>query len=107
MIVKNIIINAMTAYQVYEQSVKPLSVAEKLTLARLIINEVVPDAGPHVEASGTQHNAIPRIEYAPSAKARQPREFGAGRHLLSGAGIDVDELMATSIEDMFADYMPE
>lgn len=84
----------MTAYQVYEQSVKPLSVAEKLTLARLIINEVVPDAGP-------------QTEYGPPVKARQPREFGAGRHLLSGAGIDVDELMAIPIEDMFADYMPE
>ena len=82
----------MTAYQVYEESVKPLSVAEKLTLARLIINEVVPDAGP-------------QIEYAPPAKARQPREFGAGRHLL--ADVDVDALMATPIDDMFADYMPE
>ena len=85
----------MTAYQVYEQSVKPLSVAEKLTLARLIIDEVVPDAGPQTEAIGTQH----------TAKARQPREFGAGRHLL--AGVDIDALLATPIDDMFADYMPE
>ena len=82
----------MTAYQVHEQSIKPLSVAEKLTLARLIINEVVPDAGP-------------QIEYSPLAKARQPREFGAGRHLL--ADVDVNALLAIPIDDMFADYMPE
>ena len=53
----------MTAYQVYEQSIKPLSVAEKLTLARLIINEIVPEAGP-----------LGKPE--PPAKARQPRESG-------------------------------
>lgn len=85
----------MTAHQIYEQSVKPLSVAEKLTLARLIIDEVVPDAVPRTEAIGTQY----------TDKARQPREFGAGRHLL--AGVDIDALLATPIDDMFADYMPE
>ena len=37
---------------------------------------------------------------------RKPRQYGCGRHLLSGAGIDVDELLATSIEDVFAEYMP-
>lgn len=78
----------MTAYQVYEQSVKALSVPEKLALARLIIDEVVPQSQPE----------------APTP-ARQPRQFGAGRHLL--AGIDINELLATPIEDMFADYMPE
>jgi hypothetical protein len=80
----------MTAHQVYEQSVKSLSVPEKLTLARLIIDEVVPQSQPETPN-----------------QARQPRQFGAGRHLLSGAGIDVDDLMATPIEDMFAEYMPE
>ena len=84
----------MTAYQVYEQTVKPLSVAEKLTLTQLIINELAAK--------------IPMpSEPDPPPIARKPREFGAGRHLLSGAGIDVDALMATPIEDMFADYMPE
>ena len=78
----------MTAYQVYEQSIKPLSVEEKLAVARLIMDEVVP-------------------EPEPTVKARRPREFGCARHLLSGAGIDVDALMAVSIDDMFADYMPE
>ena len=38
---------------------------------------------------------------------RSPRQFGAGRHLLSGAGIDVNELLTVPIEDMFADYMPD
>jgi len=36
----------MTAHQVYEQTIKPLSTREKLTIARLIINEVVPDTAP-------------------------------------------------------------
>ncbi len=78
----------MTAYQVYEQSVKALSVSEKLALARLIIDEVVPQSQPE--------------EPTP---ARPPRQFGAGRHLL--AGVDVNELLPTPIDDMFADYMPE
>ena len=84
----------MTVYQVYEHSIKPLSVEEKLAIARLIMDEVVPEVG------------LPS-EPEPPAKARKPREFGAGRHLLSGVGIDVDALMATPIDDMFADYMPE
>ena len=95
----------MTAHQVYEQSVKPLSVAEKLTLARLIINEVALDAGPHTEANIPHSNEVLRIESAPPAEARQPREFGAGRHLL--ADVDIDALLAINIDDMFADYMPE
>ena len=78
----------MTAYQVYEQSVKSLSVPEKLALARLIIDEVVPQSQPEAPNHG-----------------RQPREFGAGRHLL--AGIDVDELLAVPIDDIFSEYMPE
>ena len=98
----------MTALQVYEQSIKPLSVAEKLMLARLIINEVVPATGSQVAAPDTYLNGLPpQSESISPAEVRQPRQFGAGRHLLSGAGIDVDELMATPIEDMFADYMPE
>ncbi len=40
----------MTAYQVYEQYVKPLSVAEKLILVRLIIDEVVPLNQPETRA---------------------------------------------------------
>lgn len=39
----------MSAYQVYEQSIKPLSIGEKLTIARLIINEIAPDAAPQAE----------------------------------------------------------
>ena len=33
----------MTAHQVYEQTIKPLSTREKLTIAGLIINEVALD----------------------------------------------------------------
>lgn len=33
----------MTAYQVYEQAIKPLSTDEKMAIARLIINEVIPE----------------------------------------------------------------
>ena len=32
----------MNAYQVYEQAIKPLSADEKLAIARLIMDEVVP-----------------------------------------------------------------
>ena len=39
------------------------------------------------------------------SEVRPDRQFGCGRHLL--AGVDVDALMAVSIDDMFADYMPE
>ncbi len=33
----------MTAYQVYEQAIKPLSTDEKMAIARLILNDVVPE----------------------------------------------------------------
>ncbi len=98
----------MTAYQVYEQAIKPLSAEEKLAIARLIMDEVVPKVGPQAQANDAGLNGLlPQSEAEALAKARKPREFGAGRHLLSGAGIDVDALMATPIDDMFADYMPE
>ena len=41
------------------------------------------------------------------ANRRHPRHAGCGRHLLSGAGINVNELLATSVEDTFSDYMPD
>ena len=98
----------MSVNQVYEQAIKPLSAEEKLAIARLIMDEVVPEAGPQIEARDAHLNGIPsQSEPNPPAKVRRPREFGAGRHLLSEAGIDVDELMATPIDDMFAEYMPE
>ena len=36
--------------------------------------------------------------------AGKPRQFGCGRHLLSGAGISVNDLLATPIDDVFSDY---
>lgn len=83
----------MTAYQVYEQSIKPLSAEEKLAIARLIMEEVVPNAAVQPYIRRAEGTTMP------------PSQFGCGRDLL--AGIDVDELLAISIDDMFADYMPE
>ena len=85
----------MTAHQVYEQAVKPLSAEEKLVVARLIMEDVVPN-----------HAVEPSIRLTEQARTT-PSQFGAGRHLLSGAGIDVNALMAVSIDDIFSDYMPE
>ncbi len=96
----------MTAYQVYEEAIKPLSTQEKLAIARLIIDEVVPEAWPQIESHDAHLNGIvPQSEPDPPAKARQPREFGAGRHLL--ADVDIEALLATPIEEMFSEYMPE
>jgi hypothetical protein len=86
--------NVTTAHQVYEQAIRPLSAEEKLAIARLIMENVVPNTA--VEP-GTKHSEL---------VATAPRQFGAGRHLLSGAGIDVNKLLAVPIDDMFAGYMP-
>ena len=83
----------MTAYQVYEQAIKPLSAEEKLAIARLIMDEVVPNPAPE-----------PSVKH-PAPTTMPPRQFGCGRHLL--AGIDVDELLAVPIDDIFSEYMPE
>ena len=40
------------------------------------------------------------------ATGRRPRDAGCGRNLLSGAGVDVNELLATPVDDAFSDYMP-
>lgn len=83
----------MTPYQIYEEAIKPLSKGEKLAIARLIMDEVVPDPAPE-----------PGVKYAGLTKTA-PSQFGCGRHLF--AGIDVDELLAVSIDDVFSEYMPE
>ena len=82
----------MTAYQVYEQAIKPLSAEEKLAIARLIMDEVVPNPAP--ESNGRQSEKA----------ALFPSQFAAGHHLLEG--VDIEALLATPIDDMFADYMP-
>lgn len=46
-------------------------------------------------------------EYSRLATARLPRQFGCGRHLLSGAGINVNDLLATPIDDVFSEYIPD
>ena len=55
----------MTATQVYEQAIKPLSAEEKLAIARLIINEVVPAPVPEEqEEYGFEYlkRILPQIE---------------------------------------------
>ena len=55
----------MTAHQVYEQTIKPLSTREKLTIAGLIINEVALDTAPALQAGvGFDHlkRLLPQIE---------------------------------------------
>ena len=55
----------MTAQQVYEQTIKPLSTREKLTIARLIIDEVGPDTPPTPQAeAGFDYlkRLLPQIE---------------------------------------------
>ncbi len=57
----------MTADQVYELSIKPLSVNEKFAIARRILNEIAPDAAsanaPTLE-TGFDHlkRLLPQIE---------------------------------------------
>lgn len=85
----------MTAYQVYEQAIKPLPAEEKLAIARLIMDEVVPNPAPEP--------SVRHSELTTTASS----QFGCGRHLLSGAGIDVNELLAVPIDDVFSEYMPE
>ena len=55
----------MTAHQVYEQTIKPLSTQEKLTIARLIMDEVVPDtalAPPSEAGFDYLKRLLPQIE---------------------------------------------
>lgn len=42
----------MTAYQVYEQIIKPLSTNDKMVILRLIINDVVPEPVPTESSKG-------------------------------------------------------
>ena len=85
----------MTAYQIYEQAIKPLSAEEKLAIVRLIMDEVVPNP---VLGPNSLHSEL---------TTPTPSQFGCGRHLLSGAGIDVNELLAVPIDEVFSEYMPE
>lgn len=48
----------MSATQIYEQTIRPLSTGEKLTIARLIMDEVVPDP---VSQPETGFEALQRI----------------------------------------------
>ena len=55
----------MTATQIYEQAIKPLSTEEKLAIARLIITDVVPAPVPEAqEEYGFEYlkRILPQIE---------------------------------------------
>lgn len=55
----------MNAYQVYEQTIKPLSADEKMAIARLILNDVVPEPKPlEEEERGFEYlkRILPNIE---------------------------------------------
>lgn len=55
----------MNAYQVYEQAIKPLSSDEKMAIARLILNDVVPEPAPvEEEERGFEYlkRILPNIE---------------------------------------------
>ena len=58
-----------------------------------------------VEADEGKLIAIPLSEEALNrlAVARSPRQAGCGRHLLSGAGININDLLATPIGDAFSE----
>ena len=57
----------MTAIQVYEEAIKPLSMTDKLAIARLILNEIAPEkvsADTPQEGSGFDYlkRILPQIE---------------------------------------------
>ena len=55
----------MTVYQMYGQTIKPLSQGEKLTIARLIMNEIAPGMTPALQAeTGFDYfqRLLPQIE---------------------------------------------
>ena len=59
----------MTVTQVYEQAIKPLSSDEKMAIARLILNDVVPEPAPPVPVEDAEERGfeylkriLPQIE---------------------------------------------
>jgi len=59
-----------------------------------------------IESAGKPVAVVLSVEeYSRLAAVRPPRQFGCGRHLLSGAGISVNDLLATPVDDVFSEYM--
>ncbi len=59
-----------------------------------------------IESAGKPVAVVLSIEeYSRLASVGLPRQFGCGHHLLSGAGINVNDLLATPIDDVFSGYM--
>jgi hypothetical protein len=52
----------MSAAQLYEQAIKPLSTADKLVLARLILNDIAPDAAEPEYGFEYLKRLLPNIE---------------------------------------------
>ena len=61
-----------------------------------------------IESAGKPSAVVLSLEaYHRLAAARPPRQFGCGRHLLSGSGVNVNDLLAVPVDDVFADYLPD
>ncbi len=45
--------------------------------------------------------------YHTLAATRPPRQFGCGQHLLSGAGVNVNDLLAVPVDGVFSEYLPD
>ncbi len=54
----------MTTYEIYTQAIKPLTADERLHIARLILDDLAPDAAPNTPQSGFDHlkQILPQIE---------------------------------------------
>ena len=60
-----------------------------------------------IESAGEPVAVVLSVEeYSRLANPRLPRQFGCGRHLLSGAGVNISDLLATPIDDVFSEYLP-
>ena len=61
-----------------------------------------------IERAGKPIAVVLSIEaYNRLATPQSPRQFGGGRHLLSGAKVDVNELLDTPIDNLFSEYIPD
>ena len=61
-----------------------------------------------IESAGKPRAVVLSPEaYHRLAATRPPRQFGCGHHLLSGNGVNVNDLLAVPVGDVFAEYLPD
>ena len=59
-----------------------------------------------IESAGKPIAVVLNAEtYKELTMVRAPRQSGCGRHLLSGKGIKINDLLATPLEDVFSEYI--